>query len=464
MMKKINGKAIGVIALAVVFAAALIVSFTDSADKNMSGTVVFTDSAGKEIGKVKLKGDSEVISAAEDGYYDYIKLAAQEASELYISSATGEEEKEKEAFYENISVVKTNFDSFYFDKIKEGISTSELESDTPFASVIVDGKGRVLASYGFVSDKGKTYSTHKTYAGSSIKPLSVYAPAIESGAVNWSSPVKDAPIKKIMSETEGVKEWPSNASGTYTNENMLLCDALYKSINTVAVRTLKRVGVDYSMNFLSKKLGLDLEAEKRIIENSAEDEIYGNIALGYLVSGVSPLEMAGYYQIFMNGGQYTEPYTVVSLTDKDGNSVENKPETKRVISSATASLMARMLEGVVQKGGTAKQAAVKGVTMAGKSGTSDNYYDNWFIGFTPKFVCSVWHGFNDKSENSAPAIFGSIISQFPETNSEFMLSREVVPSIYCNKSGGIKGKGCYDTSVGYYLKGKMPSVCKECGK
>ncbi len=463
-MKKFNGKAIAVIALAVVFTVALIVSFADSAGRNMSGGVVFTDSSGNEMATVKFDGENEVISAKDDGYYDYIRLAAEEAVELYISSSEGEGEKKKEDFYESISVVKTNFDSFYYDKIKEGVSTSDLESDTPFASVIVDGKGRVLASYSFVSDKGKSYSLYKTYAGSSIKPLSVYAPAIESGTVHWSSPIKDAPIKKIMSESEGVKDWPSNASGTYTDENMLICDALYKSINTVAVRTLKRVGVSYSMDFLGGKLGLNLDAEKKIIEKSDDDEIYGNIALGYLIDGVSPLDMAGYYQIFMNGGKYTEPYAVVSIADKEGNVIEKKPETKKVLSSATASLMARLLEGVVQNGGTGKEAAVHGVSVAGKSGTSDNYYDNWFIGFTPKFVCSVWHGFNDQSKNSAPSVFGSIIKLFPETDSKFMLSKEVSPAIYCNKSGGLKGKGCYDTSVGYYLKGKMPSLCKECGK
>lgn len=452
------------IVLSIILVTVVVIIFVSVMGGKEIGNVVFTDSKGEKIATVKYDGEKELINAVEEGYCDYVKIALEEAIELYKENNESVSDNPTEDFFKNIVRVDTNFHVSYYEKIEEALSVSELEEDTPFASVIVDPKGRVLASYSFISEKGKTYSLYKTYAGSSIKPLSVYTPAIESGTVHWSSRIKDAPIKKIASESEGVREWPMNASGTYTGENMLVCDALYKSINTVAVRVLKRMGVDYSVSFLSEKLGLNLDAEKRILKAEDDDEIYGNIALGYLVDGVSPLEMAGYYQIFINDGKYTEPYAVVSFEDGEGKVTNNKPDTERVISSATASIMAKLMEGVVSTGGTGKEANVPGVSIAGKSGTSDNYYDNWFIGFTSKIVCSVWHGYNDQSKNSAPAIFGSIVKQFSEDITKRSVAKNVITSIYCNRSGGLKGKKCYDTSIGYYLKGSMPSVCTECGK
>lgn len=457
-MKKSIGKT--VIAVAVVLIAALAVITLTSTQKNQ--TVVFIDSTGKEIGTAEYDGKNKTVKPVDEGYRDYISLALEEAERFYGEKNKDDSNNPTENFFANVSLVETNFSNFYYEKIRDGIAETGLEADTPFASVLVDRYGRVLASCGYKGEDETVYSLYKTYAGSSIKPLSVYAPAIEKGTVHWSTPVKDKPIKKIKLEAGGEQEWPLNSNGSYTGEDILVCDAVYQSCNTVAVRVLQKLGLKTSIELLDEKLGLELESEKRIIETQDDEEIYGNIALGYLIDGVSPLEMAGYYQIFINSGRYTEPYAVASLTDIQGNVIEKTPESKRIISSATASVMAKLLQGVVKPGGTGKDADVPGMNIAGKTGTSSDNYDNWFVGFTPKAVCSVWHGYNDEEVNSSHLIFSNIFKRFPPTDSNFGLSKEAEALVYCKKSGDIKGSGCYDTAIGYYISGKVPGKCKLC--
>lgn len=458
-MKKTNKKII--IAVSVLLIVALAI-FSAVYMQNIK-TVSFTDSSGNEIGCVKYNGKDKKIKAVEIGYSDYINLAFEEAISFYAEKNNIVQQNAIERFFENVAVVKTNFGSFYYEKMRDGVAQSGLESDTPFATVMVDASGRVLASYGYTEDDDITYSLHKTYAGSSIKPLSVYGPALEKGIISWSDTVKDKPIKKIKLESGEEQEWPLNANGSYTGENVLICDAVYKSTNTVAVRVLKELGVKASMDFLTDKLGINLDAEKKVIEVSDEEEIYGNIALGYLINGVSPLDMAGYYQIFLNGGRYTKPYAVKSVEDVLGNIIEKKPESERVISVTTATIMTKLLQGVVKAGSTGAEANIPGVDIAGKTGTSEGNYDNWFIGYNIKFVCAVWHGYNDESKNSSHTIFRNIFKSFPETDSNFRTAKGVNLMFYCKKSGGIKTDKCYDSAIGYYIEGKIPGKCKTCG-
>ena len=457
-MKKSIGKII-VAAIVVAFAAASVIAAT-SMQKNQ--TVIFTDSSGNEIGTVEYNGKEKKVKPVNEGYHDYISLALEEAEKFYNEKNKADKQNPTENFFMNVTTVETNFSNFYFEKIRDGIAESGLEADTPFASVLVDRYGRVLASCGYKDEASTVYSLYKTYAGSSIKPLSVYAPAIENGTVHWSSSVKDMPIKKIKLEAGTEQEWPLNANGTYTGEDVLVCDAVYQSLNTVAVRVLQKLEIKTSIELLDEKLGMNLDSEKRIIETQDDDEIYGNIALGYLVDGVSPLEMAGYYQIFINSGRYTEPYSVASVTDIQGNVIEKKPESEKVISSATASVMTKLLQGVVKAGGTGADADVHGMSIAGKTGTSEDNYDNWFVGFSPKFVCSVWHGYNDEEVNSSHLIFSNIFKRFPKTDSHFAMAKGAEALIYCKKSGGIKGHGCRDTAIGYYIGAKVPEKCKLC--
>lgn len=458
-MKKTDKKII--VLISVIAAFAVIIAITAAVTAKES-SVTFTDSSGNELGIATYDGKSIKISTAEEGYYDYISLALEEAIGFYALQKENSDAEPTRLFFKEVARAETSFSAFYYEKIKNGFADTELEDDTPFASVIVDGNGRVLAAYGYTAEDSTAYSLNKTYAGSSIKPLSVYAPAIEKGIIHWSSPVEDSPVKKVTYLDKGEQDWPQNANGVYTYEDKLVCDAVYRSTNTVAVKALQALGVKNSMSFL-EKLNLGLDSEKKLIESSPEDEIYGNLALGFLIDGVSPLDMAGYYQIFINGGKYTEPWAVRSVTDRDGKLINKTPKSKKVLSTAAASIMAKLLQGVVQPGGTGAEANVDGISIGGKTGTSDGNLDNWFIGFSTKVVCSVWHGYNNNSKNSSHAIFHSIFSQLPKTNEIFRISKDVRTRFYCKKSGGIRGPRCSDADVGYYLSGSIPEACNQCG-
>ena len=255
-MKKSIGKII-VAAIVAVLAAASVIAAT-SMQKNQ--TVIFTDSSGNEIGTVEYNGKEKKVKPVNEGYHDYISLALEEAEKFYSEKNKADKQNPTENFFMNVTTVETNFSNFYFEKIRDGIAESGLEADTPFASVLVDRYGRVVASCGYKDEASTVYSLYKTYAGSSIKPLSVYAPAIENGTVHWSSSVKDKPIKKIKLEAGTEQDWPLNANGTYTGEDVLVCDAVYQSLNTVAVRVLQKLEIKTSIELLDEKLGMNLDS------------------------------------------------------------------------------------------------------------------------------------------------------------------------------------------------------------
>lgn len=429
---------------------------------SLSDGVIIYDSQGKELAAVKIENERIETTLINEDAGEYVALVIDEALEEY-GRITDSEDAESE-FFSVAKAINTNFSSDMLKKIKEGYLSSGINTDASFASVITDIQGRVLAVYGKGEDEDTLYSDKKTYAGSAIKPLSVYALAIQDGKAHWSSMIEDSPVKKVVSESGYETDWPSNATGIYTNEDMLLCDAVYKSTNTVAVKVLQKLPAEKSLKFLQKFLGMDLEYEQMVAETEGADEILGNIALGYLYNGVSPLDMAGYYQIFANAGNYTEPYTVVSIEGAEGEIYVAEPRSSRVISSAAASVMTQLLKGVLYPGGTASAASLENTEVAGKSGTSDEYADNWFVGFTPEYVCSVWHSSDGDRTNKASATFALIMKDVPVETERFNTEKGVMLKFFCRKTGLLQGKGCTDVSSGYYLESRLPGRCNSCGK
>ena len=257
----------------------------------------------------------------------------------------------------------------------------------------------------------------KTYPGSTFKPLSVYAPAIENGLICWSSMQNDSPLKKVRGEDGADYDWPVNTDGKYSKKNVTVKYSLQNSLNTTAVKWIKKLTVEKSMDFLKSSFGLPLNSERKISLLSSDEEILGNIALGYIADGASLTDMAGYYQIFANGGKYTAPYTVEKITDSGGKTLYTAaPKEKQVISQKAAYIMNRLLLEVISPGATGKNAAVNGVAAGGKT---DKNADNWFVGFTPAVTCAVWHGGDTTTANGAPEIFAAIIGELFPPNTDY---------------------------------------------
>lgn len=196
---------------------------------------------------------------------------------------------------------------------------------------------------------------------------------------------------------------PHNADNSYQGR-MPLWKALALSVNTVAVQLADKVGPS-NVIANAKKLGITTLVE----DGSPNDDNLASAALGGLTKGVTPLEMAAAYGAFANKGVYIKPTAIVKILDRNGNVLEDNSsdvQKTQVMSEKTAYEMTSMLEGVIARGtGT---AASIGRPAAGKTGTTDDNHDAWFIGYTPDIVTAVWVG-DDTGSQSLGEIYGGTV-------------------------------------------------------
>lgn len=223
--------------------------------------------------------------------------------------------------------------------------------------------------------------------GSSIKPIAVYAPAIDLGIVNLSTNVEDSPI-----EIGGWK--PKNYSGGYRGW-VSVRSAVAHSYNIPAVRVLEEVTVEESFRYLKDKLKIStLVSSETKNGKTYTDKNLSSLALGGLTNGVTVMDMNAAYCAFANDGIYTEPSVYTKVYDADGRILlEKEPQKSRAFSEETAYLTNLLLKGVVT-GGTGGGAQISNIDTCGKTGTTDDDKDRWFIGYTPYYVGSVWFGYD----------------------------------------------------------------------
>ena len=408
-------------------------------------------------GSVMESGSFDKLSKSK--HFAYIDTVISEASEIICEIEGCEAEKGKEQLFSGEYSIYTAFDEAVYDSMEA--ACTEYEGHCSFGCAVTTYDGVLLATYSLNEKEGDStnYSVQKTAPYSAFKPLSVYAPALENGIINWSSTFEDSPYKQRETSTGVFEDWPQNATGTYSYENTTIYDALKVSVNTVAVKALSELGVEKSLDFLKESFDLTLSYEEDKMNELGEEEIIGNVALGYLVEGVSPVDMAGYYTIFANGGEYSKPRSVLEIRDREGNSVyTDATEAKRVISEETAYIMNELLSGVVSLGGTGERAYVDGVSVVGKTGTGTDYSGNWFVGVTPEYSCAVWHSeFGEK--NCCPELFSRIISGLEVSPKTFIRDVDVQKLVYCKESGKLLSDKCRSVELGYYGPDNIPEQC-----
>ncbi len=215
--------------------------------------------------------------------------------------------------------------------------------------------------------------------GSAFKPI-IYAAAIDKGYTP-ATIIIDSPI--VFKDTEREFTWkPRNYEEKFYGPT-LLRTALALSRNVVTVKILRDIGIDYIMDY-AKKLGIESHLNRDL-----------SIALGS--SGVSLLELARAYSVFNNQGYRVKPCFVTKILDRDGNVLEeNHPQSEKVVEKSTAYIVTNLLQGVVQSGTGWRVRALKR-PVAGKTGTTNNLYDAWFVGYTPRYVTGVWVGFDEEA-------------------------------------------------------------------
>ncbi len=335
------------------------------------------------------------------------------------------------------------------------------------AMVILDPNGKIL---GMVGGRGKKEAARvynratqaKRQPGSTMKPIGVYGPAVEYNLTTYSSLWDDEPI-----DVDG-KKWPRNYYGSYYGK-MTVDKAIQMSTNTIPVRICRELTPLKSFNFLTTKLGIStLVKEERINGKIFSDVNLSGMALGGLTRGVTVLELAGAYQIYANGGYFTKPYSYTKILDIKGNLVLEKDVTpKSVISPETSMVMNQLLQRVINgPNGTGKAAKFGSLPLAGKTGSTSDDKDLWFVGMSPYYIGVVWYGYDEPNQvrygyYPTPIIWKNIMEPLHRNlpNNSFPVAGNVVKLPYCGATGNIAGAYCPIGGEGYYKAYNKPGVC-----
>ena len=279
------------------------------------------------------------------------------------------------------------------------------------AIVIMDPyTGEIVAMSGGVGEKtGNLVLNRATDSqrppGSSFKPLAVYAPAFDLGIITQNTLVNDAGPDEV--QLEHTSWYPNNDDYSYMGI-ITIRTALINSRNTVSAQILDKIGLEASYSFLRDNLGITSMVDA--------DYNYAPLALGQLTNGITVREMAQAYSAFVNDGMFTESITYTQVIDSNGNLVlDNQPETHQAMRPNTAYNIIDMLQDAATYG-TGSEANFYTMPVAGKTGSSTDYWDRWFAGMTPYYVGVVWTGFDQPehmyvSGNPAAQVWNRIMRQ-----------------------------------------------------
>jgi penicillin-binding protein 1A len=246
-----------------------------------------------------------------------------------------------------------------------------IEAGTGLVKVMVGGRD-------FVSSQFNRAVQSRRQPGSAFKPI-IYSAALDKGYTP-ATVIIDSPI--VFKDEEHDFTWKPKNYGKKFYGPTLLRQALAKSRNVVTIKILQDIGIDYVLGYAAK-LGVTSELSRDL-----------SVALGS--SGVSLFEIVQSYSVFANQGYLVRPAFITKVEDRFGNVLEEmNPIREKVIEKSTAYIMTSLLEGVV-KFGTGQRVRALKRPVAGKTGTTNNLYDAWFVGYTPRYITGVWVGFDQE--------------------------------------------------------------------
>ncbi len=331
------------------------------------------------------------------------------------------------------------------------------ENTPQSAIVILNAKnGAIAGMSGGLGKKDANLILNRTtiarQSGSSIKPISVYAPAIDEEVIHASTIYSDDP--------EDFNGWsPKNSYSGGGNKTVQV--AIQRSSNIIAAKVLRDLGISKSYNHMERHLGITTLSEN--------DKNLPALALGGLTKGISPLEMAAAYTPFTNGGVYTKPYIYTKVYDRRGNVIiDHNPETNQALSEETAYIMTQLLRRVVTSGTGTNAQLGSGIFTAGKTGTTDDNKDKWFIGFTPNYIGAVWHGYDknlvvSSHTSGSQLAFKTVMEKAHQGEKIKSISAPsgIVMLNICPTTGNLASSGCEGISLPFTEDNKPRKHCKH---
>ncbi len=337
------------------------------------------------------------------------------------------------------------------ENIPDTASSQQLQS----AIVVADNAtGDIVALAGGVGEKSGSLiwnraTQSRLQPGSILKPISVFAPALEQGLVTPSSVYDDTPYQFTDRAA-----WPKNSDSTYRGL-VSINDALCYSLNTVAVKLVAEMGTDYCFQFARNRFGLSNLKEEYVTANGTvlTDMDLSALALGDLRGGgVTVRDMAAAYGAFTNQGYYREARIYTRVLDSDGKVIlDNTQDTNQAMSPTTTWYCNYMMQNAVDYG-SGSGAQLENMAVAGKTGTTSNDFDRWFAGYTPYYTAVVWSGYNDPeeivltdtTENPSITLWRMVMEdvhrELPEK--AFDKPTDVVIATYCADSGLLATDAC----------------------
>ena len=371
------------------------------------------------------------------------------------------------------------------NKYKEAMGITEENTiaetfDQPYALqssfVLMDQRtGEVKAIAGGRNEKKESLSfsreTQSTrQPGSCFKILACYLPGIDAAGMTLATSTMDAKYTTPAGYT------PSN---WYSG---------YWGLSTV------RRGITWSMNVITTKFlveqvtpSLAIEYCRKLgITTLTDDDYVESLALGGLTHGVTNLEITGAYAAIANGGEYIRPVFYTKVVDRDGNVIldNTNAEGTRVLKETTCFLITNAMEDVVTKGTGTNANTNDGIAVAGKTGTTTDTRDLWFVGYTPYLTAGIWLGYdqnyemNGLQENEHNRLWATIMRRINETfdyeDASFEIPEGIGTRTVCSKSGKLVGTSACSGITEYFDLSALPSgycsdhyvaeICSNCGK
>ena len=338
----------------------------------------------------------------------------------------------------------------------------------PQVSLVVEDQstGYVVAMVGGRGPKSGSRTLNRAtdtvrQPGSTFKIVSTYAPALDSANLTLATVIDDAPFNYANGRPVG------NWYGEEYRGISSLRTGIRDSMNIVTVKALTwitpQLGFDYLINF-----GFTTLEERKEINGEVFSDIQQSLALGGITNGVTNEELNAAYACIANGGTYIKPKLYTKVLDHDGNVIldNTAPQSKQVIKETTAFLLTDAMVDVVLSG-TGGSVNFGGMAIAGKTGTTSDYNDVWFAGYTPYYTATTWAGFDNnvkltgEEKNLAKKIWRAVMSKIHEElpNQSFDIPSGIVTATVCTRSGKLPIAGLCDGTLRteYFAEGTAPT-------
>ena len=396
------------------------------------------DDVYTRIAQTKANGSSqEIMTWFEDA------LVTQLIADLQTQTGCSEEDAWNQLYKGGLTIYSTENSELQSICDAAAADSSLYESEEGQVSmVILDTRsGEVKAMIGGRGEKSASLLMNRAtdivrQPGSTIKIIGEYAAALENRDITLGTVFDDAPY--TYSNGTAV----SNASGTYGGMTTIRT-AIEDSNNIVALKCFQKEGMEKVWEQLHQ-FG---------ISTLTEDDKVEALALGGTAGGVTNLELTAAYGTIGRGGAYREPVYYTKVIDRNGDVLlENVQETHQAVSPGTAALLTDAMTGVLGSG-TGAYANFENMSLAGKSGTTSEGRDCWFVGYSPYYTCGVWGGYDDNTEQESSKyvqeIWKSVMSEAHASleNSEFASDAELKVCRICTKSGLLAVDGVCDSTV-----------------